>query len=141
MKNVSIEGQSFRESITAKPGETVLADLKGSDKHPEAIHGRFVRRPNCRLKDLTTRRSRRFRQTAETAKKAATEVKTLKGVFDVAKESIASGWAATFQVIFGDFEEAKKTFTDLSNAIQDIVGDAADARNKILEGWKELGRP
>ena len=71
--------------------------------------------------------------------KAATEVKTLKGVFDVAQESIGSGWAATFQIIFGNFKEAKTTFTGLSSAISDIISGSAEARNEMLEDWKELG--
>jgi hypothetical protein len=76
---------------------------------------------------------------AQTAKEAATVVKTFPQLMGVIKESIGSGWALTFQTIFGDFEEAKKTFTELGMYITAFVGKNADARNKVLADWKTLG--
>lgn len=72
-------------------------------------------------------------------KDAATEVKTLTQLMGTVKESVGSGWAKTFQIVFGDFEEAKELFTSLSNAIGGFVGRQADARNELLQGWKDLG--
>ena len=80
-----------------------------------------------------------IQQTAKTAMHAATEVKTLSQVFDVAKETAGSGWAQTFQIIFGNFTEAKTTFTALSNAINGFINANSDARNKVLADWKALG--
>jgi hypothetical protein len=80
-----------------------------------------------------------IQQTAKTAMHAATEVKTLTQVLDVAKETAGSGWAQTWQIIFGDFGEAKKTFTNLSNAINGFINANAAARNKVLADWKALG--
>ena len=57
----------------------------------------------------------------------------------MAKETAGSGWAKTWQIVFGDFEEAKKTFTDLSNAINGVIIDNARARNNVLADWKALG--
>jgi hypothetical protein len=50
---------------------------------------------------------------AKTALNAATQVKTLSGVIDTAKEAAGSGWAATWQIIFGDFGEAKAVHRSL----------------------------
>lgn len=88
---------------------------------------------------LTDTQVKAVQKTAETAKKAATEVKTLKSVFDVVKESIGSGWANTFQIIFGDFGEAKATFTGLQDALTKGIKKHAAERNKVLADWKELG--
>src|SRR5204863_6451482 len=71
--------------------------------------------------------------------KAATEVKTLSGVFDVVKESIGSGWSAVFQNIFGNFNESKKTFTDLSTFITGFVSKTFGAFNSVLVEWRKLG--
>jgi tape measure domain-containing protein len=134
----TINGQSFRESITARPGEKSWLTSDVLTKTLEQFTGDLTE-AELAAQGFNEAEIKAILQTAETAKKAATEVKTLKGVIDVAKESIQSGWAKTFEIIFGNFEEAKKTFTDLSTAIQDVIGNAADARNKVLEGWKELG--
>lgn len=72
-------------------------------------------------------------------KAAATEVKTLTQLIGTVKEAVGSGWSTSFRLIFGDFEEAKKLFTNVSGVIGDIVGKSADARNKMLKDWKDLG--
>lgn len=70
---------------------------------------------------------------------AATEVKTFSQLMDTLKESVGSGWAETFEMIFGNFNEAKKLWTDINNALGDILQKSADARNDLVKGWKELG--
>lgn len=70
--------------------------------------------------------------------KSATEVKTLGQVFDVAKETIGSGWSASFQSIFGNLDQAKNTFTELSGSINGFINANALARNKVLHDWKAM---
>ena len=74
-----------------------------------------------------------------TAYDAATKVKTATQLIDTMKEAVGSGWAKTWQIVFGDFEEAKLMFTDVSNTLGGIIGASADARNQLLTGWKDLG--
>ena len=53
-------------------------------------------------------------ETTEIGKKAfaaAQDVKTFTQLMDTLKESAQSGWAETWQIVVGDFEEAKKLFT------------------------------
>lgn len=138
MKNVSIEGESFRESITAKPGEKSWLTSDVLTSTLKQFTG-DLSAAEIKAMGFNDAQTQSILKTAETAKKAATEVKTLKGVFDVAKESLGSGWAATFQIIFGNFTQAKKTFTDLSQAISKVIGGSADARNKVLGDWAKLG--
>ena len=75
----------------------------------------------------------------ETATNAATKVKTFSQMWDVLKETAQSGWSKTWQLIFGDFEEAKSLFTPLTNFLTDIINGMSDARNSLLEG--ALGSP
>ena len=70
---------------------------------------------------------------------AATEVKTLSQLYDTLKESAQSGWAQTWEIIVGDFEEAKEFLSYLNNLIGDWIGNQAEARNDMLENWKILG--
>lgn len=72
-------------------------------------------------------------------KAAATEVKTLTQLMGTVKESVGSGWSKSFGIIIGDFNEAKELFTGINSAIGDFVGKNADARNELLQGWKDMG--
>lgn len=63
---------------------------------------------------------------------AATAVRTFSGAMDSLKEGIGSGWATTFEHIFGDFEEATVFWTDLSQSIGGWFAKSADARNKLI---------
>ena len=69
----------------------------------------------------------------ETATNAATKVKTFTQLWDVLKEAAQSGWAQTWRLIVGDFEEAKALFTPLSEFFTGIINKMSDARNKVLE--------
>ena len=75
----------------------------------------------------------------QTANDAATKVKTFSQLFDTLREAAQSGWAQTWEIIIGDFEEAKSFLTELNNWFGSILGASADARNKVLQGWKDLG--
>lgn len=70
---------------------------------------------------------------------AATEVKTMTQLIGTLQESASSGWAKTWQIIFGDFNEAKGLFTSVSNVLGGVIESSADSRNKMLSDWKELG--
>ena len=70
---------------------------------------------------------------AETANGAATDVKTFTQLVDTIKESVTSGWAQTWQIIFGDFEEAKAFFTRLSDIFSPIIESFSNARNNFLQ--------
>ena len=80
---------------------------------------------------------------ANTATDAATKVKTFTQLWDTLKESAQSGWTQSWEIIVGDFGEAKEFLTNISNTIGGMLGASADARNKLLSGglstgWKQL---
>ena len=70
---------------------------------------------------------------------AATKVRTFSQLIDTTKEAIGSGWAETFEILFGDFDEATELFTSISNWLGALISDSADARNSFLQMWKDLG--
>lgn len=72
---------------------------------------------------------------ADTATKAATEIKTFSQLMGTVGEAIGSGWAKTWQLVFGDFEEAKTFWTNIWNStISPMIENMSDARNSIIEG-------
>lgn len=70
---------------------------------------------------------------------AAQDVKTFSQLMDTLKGAVGSGWANTWEILFGDFEEAKELWTGLSQVIGGFIDAQADARNEMLQGWKDLG--
>lgn len=88
-------------------------------------------------------------ETTEIGKKAyaaAQDVKTLSMLFDTLKEAVQSGWGTTWELIIGDFEEAKSFLTEIGETFSNFIGQMADARNYLLMGglskqtnnWKKI---
>lgn len=75
----------------------------------------------------------------KTAQDAATKVKTFTQLISTLQEAVGSGWAQTWQMIFGDFDEAKTMWTNVNNVLGGFIASSAEARNKVLGDWKELG--
>ena len=76
-------------------------------------------------------------ETTEIGKKAyeaAGEVTTFSKMCDTLKETAQSGWAKTWEIVFGDLETAKKIFTPLTNTIGGLLDKMSDFRNNLLEG-------
>lgn len=78
-------------------------------------------------------------QMGKTANDAATKVKTFTQLFDTLKEAAQSGWTQSWEIIVGDFEEAKELLTEVSDTFSAVINASADARNKMLQDWKDLG--
>ena len=80
---------------------------------------------------------------AQTATDAATKVKTFTQLMDTLGEALGSGWTKTFQLIFGDFEEARGFWTQISDTLSNVINQSSDARNNLLQGaldssWSQL---
>lgn len=70
---------------------------------------------------------------------AAQDIKTFSMMMDTLKEAAQSGWAQSWELIFGDFEEAKSLWTEIGTTLGDVLQKSADSRNGLLKSWKELG--
>lgn len=78
----------------------------------------------------------------ELGKKAfdsAKDIKTFSQLMDTLQESVGSGWAYTFEILFGNLEEAKILWTAVSDVVGGYINESARARNELLQGWKDLG--
>lgn len=71
--------------------------------------------------------------------KAAQEARTFGDAIDSVKDAVSTGWMNTFELIFGNYEEAKTLWTDLANSMYDVFAEGGNRRNEILEAWKDAG--
>ena len=71
--------------------------------------------------------------------KAAQEARTFPDVLDSVKDAVSTGWMKTFELIFGNYEEAKTLWTDLANELYDVFAEGGNARNEMLQIWHDDG--
>ena len=129
---------SFRESLTKGEWLTTevltetLKQFAGAYSEADLIQQGF-----------SESQAKESAQMAKPAEEAATKVKTFTQLWDTLKESAQSGWTATWEILIGDFEEAKDLLSEVSETIGNVIGEAAQARNDLLSGglssgWKQL---
>ena len=94
-----------------------------------------------KAKGFTDSQIANFKELAAMAESAATEVKTFTQLWDVLKETAQSGWAQTWELIFGDFNESKKLFTQLQIFFSGIIDKWSNARNTFLGGVMNISKP
>ena len=78
---------------------------------------------------------------AQSMEDAATKVKTFTQLWDTLKESAQSGWGKTWELIFGNFEQAQELFTSLSDFLGGFINKMSDARNFLVEGAMNIMKP
>lgn len=71
--------------------------------------------------------------------RSAQEAKTFGEAISATSDAVSTKWMKTFEIIFGDYEEARVLWTDFANVLYDIFAASLDTRNELLTGWKELG--
>lgn len=83
--------------------------------------------------------SKDYDELAVKAFKSAQEARSFSDAIEATKDAVSSGWMATFEHIFGNYDEAKVLWTDLANTLWDVFASGADARNEMLKRWKNKG--
>lgn len=125
---------SFRESLTRGQWLTTevltetLAQISGAYTEADLLAKGYTKEQAAEIVAL-----------AKDAEGAATNVRTFTQLIDTTMEALGSGWTNTWELIIGDFNEAQQLWTDISNYLNDVVGQSADARNNLLQGWRDLG--
>ena len=129
---------SFRESLTKGEWLTTevltetLKQFAGAYTEADLIQQGF-----------SEEQAKSIAQMAKTAEDAATKVKTFTQLWDTLQESAQSGWTQTWEILIGDFGEAKELLTEISDSIGGMISKTAEARNAVLSGglstgWKQL---
>ena len=129
---------TFRESLTKSGWLTkevlteTLSQLAGAYSEADLL-----------AKGYSAEQAKEIVKLAETAKGAATDVKTFTQLWDTMKEAVQSGWGQTWRTIVGDFDEAKERMTKLSKLFGSIIEKSSNRRNSMFSGaldsnWSKL---
>jgi hypothetical protein len=87
----------------------------------------------------TQEQIKEIQKLGDMANDAATKVKTFTQLKETLQEAAGSGWAKSWQIVAGDFEEAKEMWTAVSDSLGYFIEKSSSARNELLQGWKDLG--
>lgn len=77
------------------------------------------------------------------AAKSAQEAKTFTEAIDATKDAVSSGWMRSVETIFGNYDQAKKLWSDVCEQLWDIFASSGERRNDILSeamtsNWDKL---
>ena len=125
---------SFRESLTK--GQWLTTEVLTETL--KQISGAYSKE-ELMAQGYTEAQADEIMALAEDAEDAATKVRTFTQLIGTTLEQLGSGWTSTWEILFGDFNEATELFTNISNVIGAAVQQSADARNSLLQGWKDSG--
>lgn len=144
------------KKMTVSGADEYLAKLTGiSQQHIAAMHEEAASSADMEkgFRDLAKELAATGKVTEEQAyellnmstmaQNAATKVKTFTQLMDSLKEATQSGWTQTWELIVGDFNEAKELFTFLSDAFAGLINESSNARNSLLadalgSDWEKL---
>lgn len=74
---------------------------------------------------------------------AAQEAKTFEEAINATKDAVSTGWMNIFELIFGNYEEAKELWSGLAEVLYEIFVEPVQALKELVKGWRtfstELG--
>ena len=125
---------SFRESLSK--GEWLTSDVMIETL--KQISGAYTE-AELSAQGYSDEQVKAIMNMSQTATKAATEVRTVTGLFDTLKESVQSGWTTSWEHIIGDKDQATELLTNIKNGFDSIIQPSVEARNNMLKFWNESG--
>lgn len=136
-------GKINEGEVTLANFTTTLADKWADTEVMEAAFGKFSEFSDAAYdlvqsgavdtaSEAIAQLSGKYGELGEKAFKSAQEAKTFTEAIDATKDAVSSGWMETFEIIFGNYEEAKVLWTDLANVLWDVFASGGEARNDLL---------
>jgi tape measure domain-containing protein len=134
----TINGKTFRESITAKPGEKSWLT---SDVLVKTL-GQFtgdLSKAKLQADGFNASQIKAIQSQAKTAVNAATQVKTFSQLMQALKEEVGSAWAGVFKTLFGNIDQAKTLFSGLHTFLEGALTGPVNHFNTVLQDWAKMG--
>ena len=160
--NAGMGGEKFQNALkqTAREmGIAVDALIEKNGSFRESLHEGWLSADvlNTTLKKLTVEGAKEYSEAmlksgkytqeqadalmkeAQMAEDAATKIKTFSQLWSTMRESVQSGWAVTWELIIGNFEEAQEILTPLGDFMVGLIEKFSDARNNLLKSGLAQG--
>lgn len=128
--NEALAHQWMTTEVLTQALELYSTDVRELSKQEKDDYEKRLRR-----RGFTAEQIEAYEKLGIKAADAATEVKTFSMLMDTLQEAVGSGWAQTWEILFGDFEEAKKLWTEINNVVGGFIDRQSKARNDLLKAW------
>jgi tape measure domain-containing protein len=138
MKQLTVGGQSFRQSIQSVPGQKSWLTSDVLTKTLEQFTGDMTD-AQLKAEGFSASQIKAIQTQAHAAVGAATNIKTISQLMQALKEEVATSWGAIFKTLFGDIFSATAVFSKLHIAAENALTGPVYALNKVLQGWAHLG--
>jgi len=146
--------ENFRESLKDKwfDNDVLLKVLGNYGDYTELVYQRVQETGELcaeAMQNVAEQMGGSYEAIGEKALKAAQEAKTLTDAVEATKDAVKSQWATLFENVFGNYEEARVTFTNLANTLYEIfatpiadlndtVEEAMEPPDVSLNDWQNL---
>jgi tape measure domain-containing protein len=138
MKQLTVNGESFRNSISARGGGPSWLTSDVLTKALEHFTGDMTD-AQLAAQGFSKAQIKAIQSQAKVAVGAATKIKTFSQLMQALKEEVASSWAQVWKTLFGDINQAKSLFSPLHIAVENFLRGPIDSFNKQLKVWAKLG--
>lgn len=132
--NESLSHQWMTTDVLVQTLSQYSTDIRTMSKEERAAYEEKLRGLG-----YTEEQIKAIEELGKKAADSAKDVKTFSQLIDTTKEALGSGWTQSWQYIFGDLEQAKKLWTEISDIVGGYINKSADARNDVLKSWSDSG--
>ncbi len=99
--------------------------------------------PSLSTSEALEQLSGKYGEIAERSALAAQQAKSFKEVLDATSDAVSSKWMKAFETIFGNYEEATATWTEMANRLYDVFAEPLNDLNRELaagldNGWQQF---
>lgn len=131
---------NFRDTLSQDwfTSDVLIAALKKYGDYSEQVY-QLVQEEGLSAAEAMARLSDSYEGVGKAAFEAAQVSKTFSDVVEATKDAVSSGWLQTFELLFGNLEQQKTLWTDVTGSFWDLFAASGEARNALLEDWRDIG--
>ena len=134
--------ESFRESLQKKwfDKDVMMSVFKTYGAAADEIQ-EYAKLNNTNVYDAIEALEAKNSKFAETlgfrAFKAAQEAKTFSEVVEATADAVSTKWLRIFENIFGNYQQAKKLWSDFAEDLYDVLAEPLNTLNEIMTRWNK----
>ena len=136
-KGTEVTFQNFRETLNQGwfSNEVLLETLKVYGEYGEEVM-RVMAEEGISCAEAMKKVGINTETLGEKAFRAAQEAVTFRQAIEATTDAVSTKWSMIFENIFGNYEEARVTWTNLANELYEIFVEPLNEANDVLSEWK-----
>lgn len=136
---------TFETTLSDKWANTTVME-KTFEKYSSMMQEAYAmtqKDPSLSTSEALEQLSGKYGEIAERSALAAQQAKSFKEVLDATSDAVSSKWMKAFETIFGNYQEATKTWTEMANRLYEVFAEPLNGMNAELaagldNGWQQF---